>query len=791
MLTSMNASKLTYEELERKIKLLENENNKFKILISNLKLDENQTKPKDELKEKNEELIALFEEYETINEQLEESNQKLQRANQQLFESENQYKALFEQAPIAKAKVNLNYQFEKINKAFCRLVGLTEEEIIGKTIKDVTLPDDLPQNMRLQQKLRIGEIEKFVLEKRFIHKSGIITTGILTASLVRNENNEPAYFIGQVVDITEEIKAKNALKQSEALFRTTFDQAAVGIAHVRPNGQFSLLNDKFCEIVGYSNTELLQMNFRDITHPEDLGIDDKYIKKVFNNEIDTYKIEKRYIKNNGQVIWINLHSSVIRNETGEPQYAVAAISDITESKRLEREIKEREAILATVINNLPFEFWARDINEICFLQNKISEDRWGPFIDTKPEDLNISKAQLKIWKSNNKRVLAGETINEEIEVKEKDGKIRHINNIIAPIIDNNKTIGIFGLNIDITKQKKYENDLKKAIQKAEESDRLKTAFLCNMSHEIRTPMNGIIGFANMIDKPGLTDERRKYYAQIITQSSNQLLAIVNDILDISKIETGQLEYCETKVVLNSLLRDLYSMFVNSAHQKGISLLHKKGLPDNESIILTDELKLRQVLTNLINNAIKFTNEGNVIFGYRLTNDNLLEFFVEDTGIGIPESDQKFIFDRFRQVENETTRKYGGTGLGLSICKGYINFLGGNISVDSTHNQGSIFSFTLSYKKEDSFTDSYENQQEEQGYSAKILVAEDEDFNFLFIEEVLSEKQFKIFHVRDGAEAIEFCEQTTDIDLIIMDLKMPNMNGYEATEIIKKKQMIFQ
>ena len=250
---------------------------------------------------------------------------------------------------------------------------------------------------------------------------------------------------------------------------------------------------------------------------------------------------------------------------------------------------------------------------------------------------------------------------------------------------------------DITERRKAEKDLIAAKEKAEESDRLKTAFLHNVSHEIRTPMNAIIGFSSLLNEPDLTEEDQHQYVDIIFQSGSQLLSIINDIVDIANVETGQAKVNLREVNLNAILKSLNDQFSINSKQNNISVSLKMSLNDDDSNILTDSTKLVQILTNLINNAIKFTKDGRIDFGYTLK-DGFIEFFVKDTGIGIPQEFHSRIFERFYQVDSAVSRQYSGTGLGLSICKGYVELLGGTIRVESESGKGTMFVFTIPYSR---------------------------------------------------------------------------------------------
>ena len=252
-----------------------------------------------------------------------------------------------------------------------------------------------------------------------------------------------------------------------------------------------------------------------------------------------------------------------------------------------------------------------------------------------------------------------------------------------------------GMVEDITLKKMAEEELISAKLKAEESDRLKTAFLHNVSHEIRTPMNAIIGFSSLLNEPGLDQSDRQQYTEIIFQSSNQLLSIINDIVDVANIESGQVKINIKRTDLNFSLRSLDEQFSFSEKQYKIPITLSAGLPDEKAVIMTDNTKLIQILSNLINNSVKFTPSGQIDFGYTL-NGNWLEFFVKDTGIGIPQESLGKIFDRFYQVDRTISKQFGGTGLGLSICKAYVQLLGGNISVSSSSDNGTSFVFTIPY-----------------------------------------------------------------------------------------------
>jgi signal transduction histidine kinase/CheY-like chemotaxis protein len=337
--------------------------------------------------------------------------------------------------------------------------------------------------------------------------------------------------------------------------------------------------------------------------------------------------------------------------------------------------------------------------------------------------------------------------------------------------------------------KRINNELETAKLNAEESYRLKSAFLANMSHEIRTPMNGIIGFSELLTDVGLAADKRSYYAQIIIESSKQLLALVNDILDLSRIETGQVPLFFEEVVVNDLINILFAFFEPQTGSKNIVLQTVKPLNNAQSTISADKTRLRQIITNLLNNAFKFTHEGHIKFGYKKT-DGFLQFFVEDTGIGIPENMHEKIFEPFRQVQEEITQQFGGTGLGLSISTKLVELLGGKIWLESQPGKGSVFHFTIPYTQLAAPAKETVRQEKKSRIHAPglaIMVAEDDDVNYLYLETVLSKYGIKLIRASTGSEAVEICEKHPEIKMVLMDIKMPFMNGYDATRTIKMRR----
>ncbi len=365
-----------------------------------------------------------------------------------------------------------------------------------------------------------------------------------------------------------------------------------------------------------------------------------------------------------------------------------------------------------------------------------------------------------------------------------------LNSIAELVRDvNGNPLRVTGVMQDITDREKANEELVIAKEHAEQSDHLKSAFLANMSHEIRTPMNGILGFADLLKEPGLTGEEQHKYISIIEKSGARMLNIINDIVSISKIESGQMEISISETNIKDQIEFIYTFFKPEVERKGIQLFLKNSKSAIETIIQTDREKLYAILTNLVKNAIKFTREGSIEIGYEQKGE-FLEFFVKDTGEGIGQEQMEIIFERFRQGSELLTRNYEGAGLGLSISKAYVEMLGGKIWVESEFGKGSTFYFTIPWviKPEEKMIIQHvvsDDREENQIRKLKILIAEDDETSAMLLTATINMFVKEFLNVRTGLEAVEVCRNNPDIDLILMDIKMPVMDGYTATRQIRQ------
>lgn len=397
----------------------------------------------------------------------------------------------------------------------------------------------------------------------------------------------------------------------------------------------------------------------------------------------------------------------------------------------------------------------------------------------------------------------------EHSIISKSGDIKHIAwSYILLRNEDGQPAGLSVLGVDITQRVIYEQnlvrkneiikkrnsqlrkineELKAAKEKAEESDRLKSAFLANMSHEIRTPMNGILGFAELLQDPRLTDKEAQEFISLIRISGKRMLNIINDLIDISKVESGMASVSTSAVEINDQIDFLYNFFRPEAESKGLELQFHKGLMNARSRIITDKEKIIAILTNLIKNAIKFSVSGIIEFGYSLKDEHL-EFFVKDQGIGIPAEKQQAVFERFVQADNSLTSNYEGAGLGLSISKAYVDMLGGNIRLSSRPGSGTSFCFTIPYTpiaaEEPIPAEQNRNARSDYG-TFNVLAADDDTISLKLLEKILVPLGGKVITAVSGAQAVELCRKHHDLKIIFMDVRMSGTDGLTATSEIRK------
>jgi len=563
----------------------------------------------------------------------------------------------------------------------------------------------------------------------------------------------------------------------EIKYKILFNSLPEAIYIADEKGQIIETNETFKRIITDKNelkTEDFWVNNKDIEIISEFFKDKEFIE---NYETSFYG------KNDIITGLISLSTLILKNKP----YVMGIIRDITDKKIIETELLDAKNFSENLIETSNAIVIGVDTKGIVNIFNKAAEKTTGY-----TKDEIIGKNWFDTMTPIDKIPYVWEEFNRQLKDNSKDkifenpiftknGGTRDIlwqsNNLYNSKSD---VIGLVSFGIDITERKKVEKELIDAKEKAEKSDKLKTTFLANMSHEIRTPLNSLIGFSHFIMNKELTESEKNKYTSIINSSGNHLLDIINDVLDISKIEIGQVELYNSEVCVNDVIREVS---LNKPPNNNKNLFVYTTLTDDESTIITDESKLRQILTNLMTNAIKFTHKGNIQIGYDLV-DGFLQFYVSDSGIGISEDKLEVIFERFRQAEEGLSKKYGGTGLGLSISKSHVEMMGGKIWVESKMEEGSTFYFTIPYKP---IKISLEEMQKDENL---VLVVEDNEDIFLYLNVILSNKKISIVHAENAKQAIyKFKLYKDKIKLVLMDMRLPDKLGYEVVpEILEIKNV---
>ena len=462
-------------------------------------------------------------------------------------------------------------------------------------------------------------------------------------------------------------------------------------------------------------------------------------------------------------------------------------------KQVEEALKNSEDRYSKAFKSSPYSITITSVEDGKFIE--VNDAFTSIFGFTREEATTNSSIELNIWVNIEDRkwvistLLDGRDVSKkEFLFKKKNGEI--MTGLFATkfIYINKESFIISSIN-DITESKQAELELIKAKEKAEESDRLKSTFLTNMSHEIRTPMNGIIGFTELLKEPNLSSDDQQDFIQTIQISGARMLNTINNIVDVSKIESGLIQVDIKETNINEKMEFTYKFFKPEVEIKGLQFFFKNTLPSKEAIIKTDNEKVYGIMTNLIKNAIKFTYEGSIEYGYEKRGE-FLEFFVKDTGIGIPQKQFQLIFERFRQGSESHNRGYEGSGLGLSIAKSYVEMLGGEIWVESEEGKGSIFYFTIPYnavseEKIEIVNAVSTEHKEVQLKNLKILIVEDDEISYSLLTRMLQKISKEVLHAITGVQAVEACRNNPDLDLVLMDIRMPKMDGNEATRQIRQ------
>ncbi len=594
---------------------------------------------------------------------------------------------------------------------------------------------------------------------------------------------------------------EDAIFDGNEIYRKAFELCPTGIVILDKEGKITYANYRVENILGLSKNEITQLTYNapkwEITDLEGNIVPDAELP--FAKAIETRKaidnVQHAIKIPNGKHKFLSINAIPIFYKNGQINGVIATIEDITELIQTEKDLKASKDIYKNLFENL-----IDEVHLWRIIRDENKEIKTWELIDANPSALNSwGKSRNQVIGKSPNEIFNFDAVKQFMPIVKKifdtgkphswDAYFEPTNQYLSmssiPLKDSFISTGR-----DITEMKVAEKKLIDAKEKAEKANRLKSEFLKNMSHEIRTPLNGILGFSDLLNSADTSKEERKQYVEIVQNSGHQLLRIIEDILEISNLESQQESVNETEFNLNDLVTELFSIFELKSKENNVPIYLYKALQDEESKIITDRSKLYKILKNLLENAIKFTHHGFIKFGYEIKEEQLV-FFVKDTGIGISPKNRDLIFERFSQEEKEFSKStYGGLGLGLSISKENARLLGGDITVESTKGEGTTFYVSVLYKtlisKEN---DTSKIKPSMDTNKTKILVAEDEEINYMYIEVLFkkaTDRNYELLRAKDGSEAVDICSTNNDIELVLMDIRMPVMNGHEATEKIKSR-----
>ncbi len=777
-------------------------------------------------------VLALVHEVQANQIELQMQNEELKRTKLEMNDALAKYSDLYDFAPIGLFTLDENRHILEVNIAGAELLGVKRADLLNRPFELFVAKDDRLSFISFC-KSAFETSARQICELSFLRDKVPTLYARIEGMVTGGHMPDERQFRIAVMDITERKRAEDSLRLNEEKFRLAFENAFVGIAQTDADKRIMQINQEFCRMLGYTKEELLGRCIFDLVHPDDLSACIAYSDRIKNGEITKLSNKKRYLRGDGTSIWADVTVSVVHEGKSKSEFHSVVARDITQQKMAEEALQESERRFRDAIDNFPNVFVIYD------------EDRRVRFVNSKGLQI-IGLSEQDVLGRKDEEIFPPEMVNsylpallravetknpqtlERTRPKSMGRQVIMIN--IIPLLDEHGSVRrILGISHDITERKRAEDalrmardelelrveertaelvkineDLTKAKEAAEAAAVAKSQFLATMSHELRTPLNAVIGMTSLLLNEGLPPEQMESI-EIIRASGEDLLALINKVLDFSKMEKGKMELERQPFELRRCIEDSVHLLSGEASNRNLKLacLIDGNVPD---IIISDQMRLRQILGNLLSNAVKFTDNGEITISVssRQKMWDLYEFHfsVRDTGIGIPPDMMHKLFKPFSQVDASNTRKYGGTGLGLAICKNIVEMMSGRIWAESQPGRGSTFHFTIlaqaisngNFDIQGSDTQNSDAQKpffRRDDYPGKdleknlrILLAEDNLLNQTVTMRMLGKLGYSADAVADGREAISALERQ-HYDVVLMDMQMPEMDGLEATRIIRK------
>ena len=766
-----------------------------------------------------------------------------------LMQQKMQQKAMLDNIPHLAWMKDLEGKFISINESFSRYYKIGTNEVVGKT--DYYLWDKSNADFfAATDKETIASGTRQLFEEVIETPNGTLWSETFKTPMF-DENGNVTGIAGISIDITDRKRLEEELRISEERFRSLLQYSSDAINIVDCNGIITFESSLEGKISGFNITDLIGSPVISYVLEEDRELFRRALVEVIANPGKTVKLEFRSLRKDGSYAHVE---SIFANQLQNPQIQGIVINsrDITARKLAElkeKRYRENQSFLSCTaldflgmtpeediynyIGNRTLEIAGDAIVAVGVFNDQATTLRPAgikgiepykllvqPLLDMLQNEsvIQVDEKFRHILLENSKHLYQFrgglyEVFNWQVprEVTSRLEEVLKINEIqgmaltrqgklygaVIILMLNSKSLEekqaletfLYQASIAIHRRQ-LETELVNAKERAEESDKIKTSFLANMSHEIRTPMNGILGFAQLLANENLNREETREYLNAIDSNGKLLISLIDDIIDISKIETGHVKIYPDKIHLNHFMADVFQNFITDsvkADKKEVRFSLETSLPNDDCLIEADLMRLRQIINNLISNAIKFTEKGFVKVGYTVEKPSIITFYVCDSGIGIMKEKQDMIFERFVQADLSITRKYGGSGLGLAISKGLVELMDGRIWVESEFQKGSSFYFSLPYRQiKEQITQKIDHHTEGKIKLTEktVLVVEDDKFSFKYLEAILKRYEVNILHAVNGAEAVEMCMKNSNISLILMDIQLPNLSGYDATRQIR-------
>ncbi|MGE6667502.1 PAS domain S-box protein [Paenibacillus xylanexedens] len=707
----------------------------------------------------------------------------------ELKEAQEKYQVLADHARDLITTCATDGELLYVSPSVYTLLGYKPEEVIGKSFKDYCYSGDYPDPMDLS---KIGNGCKM----RVLHKKGHYIWMETLAKPVAGERGKSVQIVSISRDITQHKDAERRLRESRQRYRSLFEHNPAAVYSLNLEGKYSAVNSKLVQMLDIPRNKLIGQSFLSNLDKCEVQYGKHYFDMVKQGEPQYY--ETRVVNSSGRKIEVSVTNvPIIVDKEMVGVYGI--VSDITERKEYTERIQELSKQHELILNTVTEGIFGLDADGITMFMNPAAASMFGyeakefigknshPIIHhTRADGSHLPQEECPIHMT----VLDGQirSIKEDVFWR-KDGSSFLVQYQVTPIIEQGQIQGAVVVFNDVT----GEREIVRAKETAELAAQAKSEFLSMVSHEIRTPMNGIVGMTELLIGTDLSEEQREY-AEIIRDSGDALLNILNDILDFSKLESGKMALAYEPFALRKMLEQVAELFKPRADEKHLEIRYRLN-PSIPEFMVGDAIRIRQILVNLVGNALKFTDQGSIevavdIIKGRKPEDSVLDFAVQDTGIGIPADKLDQLFQSFSQLHPVINRKYGGTGLGLVISKRLVEIMGGSISVESIEGEGSTFRFAVPAASVDASAEQTASQfhhdrtRQSDKVAMRILVAEDHPVNRKILREYLEKLGYHADVCTNGVEAIDAISQNA-YDIVLMDIHMPVMDGLKATDLLRR------